>query len=148
MPAAPAVRLINILLVEDSPGDVLLTKEALREVQVANELSVARDGEEAMAFLRNEGEFAASPRPDLVLLDLNLPRMDGRAVLTAIKEDDDLRRIPVIVLTTSSADEDILHAYDHHANSYIRKPVDLNRFLEVVRSIEDYWIGFVALPPR
>lgn len=137
-------RVIHILLVEDSPGDVLLTREALREAKVANELHVAKDGEEAMAFLR-DGEKV---RPDIVLLDLNLPRKDGREVLAEIKGDPDLRRIPVIVLTTSTADEDILQAYDHHVNSYIRKPVDLDKFLRVVRSIEDYWVGFVALPPQ
>ena len=148
MTTIPSVRLINILLVEDSPGDVLLTREALRDARVVNELAVAEDGEQAMAFLRREGEHANAPRPDIVLLDLNLPRKDGREVLAEIKADEDLRRIPVIVLTTSSADEDVLHAYDNHVNSYIRKPVDLDRFMKVVRSIEDYWIGFVALPPQ
>lgn len=147
MTAESALRAIRILLVEDSPGDVLLTKEALREAKVATDLSVVGDGEAAMAFLRREGEHAEAPRPDLVLLDLNLPRKDGREVLEEVKNDPDLKRIPVIVLTTSSAEEDIVAAYDQHANSYIRKPVDLDKFLRVVRSIEDYWVGFVALPP-
>jgi len=145
--AAESLRLINILLVEDSPGDVLLTREALREARVANELHVVVDGVEAMRFLRHEGEHARAPRPDIVLLDLNLPRKDGREVLAEIKGDPELRRIPVIVLTTSAAEKDVVEAYDAHANSYIRKPVDLEKFLRVVRTIEDYWGGFVALPP-
>ena len=140
-------RPIQILLVEDSPGDVLLTREALRDARVPNELNVVGDGEEAMRYLRHEGEFADRPKPDIVLLDLNLPRKDGREVLEEVKSDPELRRIPVIVLTTSSADGDVLRAYDAHANSYIRKPVDLEKFMRVVRSIEDYWTGFVALPP-
>ena len=146
--SGPGLRLIQILLVEDSPGDVLLTREALREARVANELNVVGDGEEAMRYLRQEGEYAEQVRPDIVLLDLNLPRKDGREVLREVKSDPELRRIPVIVLTTSSAEEDVMTAYDAHANSYIRKPVDLEKFMRVVRSIEDYWIGFVALPPE
>lgn len=147
MPEAPGVRLIQILLVEDSPGDVLLTREALREGRVANELNVVGDGEQALRYLRREGEYADRVRPDIVLLDLNLPRKDGREVLEEVKADPELRRIPVIVLTTSNRDEDVVRAYDAHANSYIRKPVDLEKFMRVVRSIEDYWVGFVVLPP-
>ena len=134
-------RPVRILLVEDSPGDVLLTREALSESTMASELFVVSDGVEAMAFLHAE-----HPRPDIVLLDLNLPRMNGHEVLDAIENDPELRRIPVIMLTTSSAQGDILQAYDQHVNSYIRKPVDLNSFLDVVHAIEQYWIGSVALP--
>jgi chemotaxis family two-component system response regulator Rcp1 len=143
-----AVRLINILLVEDSAEDITLTREALGEAKVANALHVVRDGEEALAFLQRKGEFADKPRPDLILLDLNLPRKDGRQVLTEIKADEELRRIPVIVLTTSSSDEDILAAYDMHVNSYISKPIGVDEFISVVRTIEDYWVGIVTLPPR
>jgi two-component system, chemotaxis family, response regulator Rcp1 len=139
-------RPIQILLVEDNPGDVLLTKEALTEGKVANNLAVAADGEEALAFLRREGKFAGASRPDLVLLDLNLPRKDGRDVLAEIKDDPDLRRIPVVVLTTSGAEEDIVKTYDLHANCYIRKPVDLQQFLQVVRAIDDFWLTIVRLP--
>ncbi len=142
-------RLINILLVEDNPADVRLTQEALKEAANATtRLHVASDGVEALAFLRRQDGHAAAPRPALILLDLNLPRVDGRQVLAEVKSDPDLRRIPVVVLTTSPAEEDILHAYDRHVNSYIRKPVDLDRFLEVLKAIDDYWLGSVALPPR
>jgi two-component system, chemotaxis family, response regulator Rcp1 len=146
---SPAVvrRPVLILLVEDSPADVRLTREALREARIAIELQVVGDGEEAMRYLRGEGEHAGARRPDLVLLDLNLPGKDGREVLAEVKADRQLRRIPVVVLTTSGADEDILRAYDDHANSYIRKPVELDHFVDVVRSIEKYWTGAVALPP-
>jgi CheY-like chemotaxis protein len=137
---------IEILLVEDSSADVLLTEEALHEARVPNRLSVARDGVEAMDFLRRLGAHAAAPRPDLILLDLNMPRKDGRVVLAEIKADTDLRRIPVIVLTTSSAEEDVLRSYNLHANCYITKPVDLMRFLQVLRSIEDFWLTIVRLP--
>ena len=137
---------IQILLVEDSPGDVALTTEALRDARIANELHVVTDGESAMEFLRRQGEYADAPRPDLVLLDLNLPRKDGREVLAEIKWDDDLRRIPVVVLTTSTADADILRSYDLHANCYISKPVDFPQFLDVVRSIEGFWLSIVRLP--
>ncbi|MEO8553820.1 MAG: response regulator [Kofleriaceae bacterium] len=133
---------IEILLVEDNPADVRLTQEALREGKVKNNLSVARDGEEALAFLRREG----APRPDLILLDLNLPRRDGREVLKEIKADPDLRRIPVVVLTTSSAEVDILKSYELHANCYITKPVDLEQFITVVKSIDDFWLTIVKLP--
>jgi len=134
---------IEILLVEDNPADVRLTQEALREGKVKNNLSVARDGEEALAFLRREG----TPRPDLILLDLNLPRRDGRDVLKVIKNDDELKRIPVVVLTTSAAEADILKSYDLHANCYITKPVDLDQFITVVKSIDDFWLTIVRLPP-
>ncbi len=139
-------RPIEILLVEDNPGDVRLTIEALKEGKVSNRLSVARDGVEALAFLRREGSHAKAPRPDLILLDLNLPRRDGREVLAEIKADARLRRIPVVVLTTSKAEEDILRTYDLHANCYINKPVDLDQFISVVRSIDDFWLSVVRLP--
>jgi CheY-like chemotaxis protein len=141
-------RPIEILLVEDNPGDVRLTIEALKEGKVRNHLSVARDGVEALAFLRREGNFAGAARPDLILLDLNLPRKDGREVLAVIKEDAALRRIPVVVLTTSKAEEDILRTYDLHANCYITKPVDLDQFISVVRSIDEFWLAVVRLPPK
>ena len=137
---------IQILLVEDSPGDVRLTQEALKEAKVLNQVSVATDGMEAMAFLRREGAYAQAPRPDLILLDLNMPRKDGREVLTGLKADDQLRRIPVVVLTTSTAEQDILGTYDLHANAYITKPVDLNQFVSVVKAIEDFWLTIVKLP--
>ncbi len=143
----PRARPIRILLVEDNPGDVQLTREALRENKVANELFVARDGEEALRFLRHEGTFQKEPRPDLILLDLNLPRKDGREVLAEIKDDPNLRRIPVVILTTSKAEIDILRAYDLHVNCYVTKPLNLDRFLEVVRSIESFWLSIVELPP-
>jgi len=137
---------VEILLVEDSPGDVRLTMEALKEAKVLNNLNVAADGIEAMAFLKHEGAHAKAPRPDVILLDLNLPRKDGREVLAEIKADPNLRRIPVVVLTTSRAEEDIFRAYDLHANCYITKPVDFKQFLEVVQSIEDFWLTVVKLP--
>ena len=139
-------RSIQILLVEDNAADVRLTIEALREGKVRNELSIARDGAEAMKFLRREGEFADASRPDLVLLDLNLPKKDGREVLAEIKADDNLKRIPVVVLTTSSAEVDILKSYSLHANCYITKPVDLEQFVQVVKSIDDFWLTIVRLP--
>jgi two-component system, chemotaxis family, response regulator Rcp1 len=141
-------RPVEILMVEDNPGDVRLTREALKEGKIANNIHVARDGVEAMAFLRREGECASAPRPDLILLDLNLPRKDGREVLAEIKADSDLKRIPVVVLTTSKAEEDIIRAYNLHANCYITKPVDLDRFITIVRSIEDFWLTIVQLPPN
>ena len=139
---------IEILLVEDNPGDVRLTIEALKEDKVLNHLSVARDGVEAMAFLRHEGQYADAPRPDLVLLDLNLPKKDGRVVLEEIKRDPDLRRIPVVVLTTSQAEQDIVKSYDLYANCYVTKPVDLHQFISAVKSIEDFWFTIVKLPPN
>jgi CheY-like chemotaxis protein len=139
-------RAIEILLVEDNPGDVRLTIEGLNEAKVRNNLQVARDGVEALEFLRRQGRFGDAVRPDLILLDLNLPRMDGRQVLAEVKSDPDLKTIPVVVLTTSSAEQDILHSYQLQANCYITKPVDLEQFIKVVRSIEDFWLTIVRLP--
>ena len=139
-------RPIEILLVEDNPGDVRLTIEALKEAKVRNRLSVAPDGVEALAFLRREGTYAEAARPDLILLDLNLPRKDGREVLAEIKGDASLRAIPVVILTTSRADQDILRSYELHANCYITKPVDLDQFITVVKSIESFWLTIVTLP--
>ena len=141
-------RTIEILLVEDNPGDVRLTMEGLKGATASHNLSVVEDGVEAMALLRREGKYADAHRPDLILLDLNLPRMDGREVLAEIKTDEELRRIPVVILTTSDAEEDIVKLYDLHANCYITKPLDLEQFLEVVRSIEHFWLSAVKLPPR
>ena len=139
-------RPVEILLVEDNPGDVRLTREALREGKVRNNLAVASDGVEAIAYLRKEGEHAGAVRPDLILLDLNLPRKDGLEVLAEIKADPSLRNIPVVVLTSSQAEEDIVRAYDLHANCYVTKPVDLDQFIRVVESIEDFWFTIVKLP--
>jgi CheY-like chemotaxis protein len=139
---------IEVLLVEDDPGDVLMTQEAFAEHKVRNKLNVVSDGEEALAYLRREGRHAEATRPDLILLDLNLPRIDGREVLQVIKNDEDLRRIPVVVLTTSQADEDILRSYSLHANAYVTKPVDFDRFIAVVRQIDDFFVSVVKLPPR
>ena len=138
----------RVLLVEDNPGDVRLTVEALKEGKVRNNFHTVEDGVQAMAFLRRQGEYAKSPRPDLVLLDLNLPKMNGREVLAEIKQDPDLRRIPVVILTVSKAEQDILKTYNLYANCYITKPVDLDQFLEVVKSIENFWLTVVMLPPR
>ena len=138
---------IEILLVEDNPGDVRLTREALRDAKVRNHMSAAPDGVEALAFLRRQGQYAHVLRPDVILLDLNLPKKDGRQVLAEIKTDPDLKRIPVVVLTTSEAEEDILKAYNLHANAYIAKPVDLEKFIAVIKSIEDFWLVIVKLPP-
>jgi CheY-like chemotaxis protein len=140
-------RPIEILLVEDSPSDTDLTLEALKDFKVRNHVSVVEDGVMALQFLRREGPYAEAPRPDLIMLDLNLPRKDGREVLAVIKADDDLKTIPVVVLTTSRADQDIQRAYQLNANCYITKPVDFNQFLEVVRSIEAFWLFVVTLPP-
>jgi CheY-like chemotaxis protein len=137
---------IEILLVEDSPADVRLAQEAMKEAKVLNNLSVVDDGIKAMQFLRREGPYAEAARPDLVLLDLNLPRKDGREVLDEIKRDEGLRRIPVVILTTSQTDEDILRAYDLHCNCYITKPVDFQQFMHVVKSIESFWLTLVRLP--
>jgi CheY-like chemotaxis protein len=139
---------IEVLLVEDDPGDVLMTQEAFEEHKVRNKLNVVQDGEEALAYLRREGRFAEAVRPDLILLDLNLPRVDGREVLQVIKEDQDLRRIPVVVLTTSQADEDIMRSYSLHANAYVTKPVDFDSFIAVVRQIDEFFVSVVKLPPR
>jgi chemotaxis family two-component system response regulator Rcp1 len=138
---------IQILLVEDNPGDIRLAVEALRYMKVRNHLHVVQDGVEAMSFLRREGQYVGIPRPDLVLLDLNLPRKDGREDMAEIKLDPDLKRIPVVVLTSSAAEQDILHAYNLYANCYITKPLDLEQFLRVIRSIEDFWLVVVKLPP-
>jgi len=137
---------IEILLVEDSPGDVLLTREALRDAKICLNLQVAADGEEAMALLRQEGKYAAAPRPDLVLLDLNLPKKDGREVLQEIKADPKLAIIPVVILTTSASEADILHSYQFHANCFVTKPVDLDQFLTVVKGIDNFWLTVVKLP--
>lgn len=139
---------IEILLVEDNLGDADLAREALEGSKFHNELHVVDDGEKAMAFLRREGPYAEAPRPGLILLDLNLPRKDGRQVLAEIKADDDLKRIPVVILTTSSAEKDVLKSYDLHANCFITKPIDLNQFLSVVKAIEDFWLSIVVLPPN
>ena len=145
---ANAGRQISILLVEDNPGDARLTMEALRDAKVRNDLSVVVDGVEAMAYLRRENGYENAPRPDLILLDLNLPRKDGRQVLEEIKQDEKLRRIPVAILTTSQAEKDILTSYNLHANCYITKPVDLDEFMRVVKGVEEFWLSIVKLPPQ
>lgn len=138
----------ELLLVEDNPGDVRLTVEALKEGRVLNHLTVVKDGEEAIAALRRQGQYADAARPDLILLDLNLPKKSGMEVLAEIKEDPDLRQIPVVVLTTSQAEQDVLGTYSRHANCYIVKPVDLNQFMNVVQSIRSFWLAVVLLPPH
>jgi two-component system, chemotaxis family, response regulator Rcp1 len=138
--------LINILLVEDNPGDIRLTKEVLKEGKIRNNLSVVTDGEEALLFLKKAGQYKDVFTPDIILLDLNLPKKDGREVLSQIKEDPILKLIPVIVLTTSDAEQDIMNMYAHHANCYITKPVDFNQFINVIRSIENFWLTIVKLP--
>ena len=140
-------RPIEILLVEDSPSDTDLTVEALKDFKVRNHVNIVEDGVQAMQFLRRQGPYAQAPRPDLIMLDLNLPRKDGREVLADIKADGDLKTIPIVVLTTSRAEQDILRAYQLNANCYINKPVDFNQFLDVVRSIESFWLFVVTLPP-
>lgn len=140
------VKPIEILLVEDNPGDVRLTIEALKEAKVINNLTVMKDGAETLVFLRRQGPYANAPRPHLILLDLNLPKKDGREVLAEIKADDSLKRIPVVVLTTSQDEQDVLKTYSLHANCYITKPVELEQFIQVVKSIEDFWLGIVVLP--
>ncbi len=137
---------IEILLIEDNPGDVRLTEEVLKENKLRNNLSVARDGEEALAFLRRQGKYSKATRPDLILLDLNLPKKDGREVLEEIKADEDIKRIPVVVLTTSAADKDVFMSYENNANCYITKPVDLEKFINVVQAIENFWLTIVKLP--
>ena len=141
-------RPIEILLVEDNAGDVRLIKEALEENKFLNNLHMARDGVEAMKFLHKEGEYANAVRPDLILLDLNLPKKDGREVLAEVKVDEDLKRIPVVIMTISKAEEDILKTYNLHANCYITKPIDLDQFIKVVKSVENFWLAIVELPPR
>ena len=142
------VRAVEILLIEDSPSDTELTVEALREAKVRNRLNMVEDGVQALEFLRRTGKYAHAPRPDLIMLDLNLPRKDGREVLAEIKADEDLRLIPVVVLTTSRAEQDVLRAYQLNANCYITKPVDFEQFLDAVRSIESFWLCVVTLPPK
>ena len=137
---------VDILLVEDNAGDVRLTQEVLKSSKVRNKLIIASNGKEALDCLRKQGKFVGTPRPDLILLDLNLPVMDGREVLEKIKDDPDLKRIPVVVLKTSKAEEDILKTYNLHANCYVTKPVDLDQFVKVVRSLEDFWLAIVKLP--
>jgi len=139
---------IEILLVEDNPGDARLTIEAMREAKVRNRIHVVEDGVEAMEFLRRQGRFGDAPRPDLILLDLNLPRKDGREVLAEVKADPDLKRIPIVVLTTSRAEEDVLRAYNLHANCYVTKPVDLEQFMKIVSQIDEFWVKVVTLPRK
>jgi CheY-like chemotaxis protein len=141
-------RKIEILLIEDNPGDVRLTQEAMRAAEMTNTLHVVEDGIQAMEFLRRRSRFKDAPRPDLILLDLNLPKKDGRAVLAEVKTDPDLRRIPVVVLTTSRSEEDVLQAYDMHANAYVTKPVNLDQFLRIVALIDEFWLKVVTLPGR
>jgi two-component system, chemotaxis family, response regulator Rcp1 len=138
---------VEILLVEDNPGDFRLTQEALHEGKVYNNLHWAKDGVDALDFLKRRGKHANAPRPDIILLDLNLPKNDGREVLSEIKQDDDLKAIPVVILTTSQAEEDVLRSYDLHANCYVTKPVDLEKFIVVVQSIDRFWLTVVTLPP-
>ncbi|MGH8056618.1 MAG: response regulator [Candidatus Entotheonellia bacterium] len=148
MDSGTSPRAVEILLVDDNPADVRLTAEAFKEARVRNHLHVAVDGVDAMAFLHREGKYAQAVRPDVILLDLNLPKKDGREVLAEIKADDHLRRIPVVVLTTSEAEQDIVKAYGLHANCYITKPVDLDKFMTVMKSIEDFWLTIAKLPPE
>jgi two-component system, chemotaxis family, response regulator Rcp1 len=143
-----AGRPIEILLIEDSPGDIRLTQEVFRDGKINNHLNVVEDGVQALAFLRRQFPYDDVPFPDLILLDLNLPKKDGRSVLAEIKTDEKLRRIPVVILTTSEAEDDIMHAYNLHANCYISKPIDLEQFIQVVKSIEQFWLTIVKLPPE
>ncbi|MBM7775137.1 CheY-like chemotaxis protein [Actinokineospora baliensis] len=140
------IKVIDVLLVEDDDGDVLMTREAFEHYKIRNQLHVVRDGEQAVSFLRREGQYTDAPRPDLILLDLNLPRFDGRQVLAEIKADAELRMIPVVVLTTSEAEEDILRSYQLHANAYVTKPVDFDRFIEIIRKIDEFFVTVVKLP--
>ncbi|MDD1764295.1 MAG: response regulator [Methanobacteriaceae archaeon] len=143
----PLGKMVEILLIEDNPGDIRLVKEVFKDAKLNNNLQVALDGEEALKILRQEGEFFNSPRPDLILLDLNLPKKNGREVLREIKEDESLKCIPVVILTTSSAEEDLIETYKRDANCYITKPVDLDEFIKVVKSIQNFWLEIVKLPP-
>jgi len=138
---------IDILLVEDNAGDARLAKEALKDSKMKNELFIVDDGEKALSFLKKQGKYKDVPRPDLILLDLNLPKKDGREVLAEIKKDENLKRIPVVILTISKAEEDIIKSYNLHANCYITKPIDLDQFMMVVKSIDDFWLSIVKLPP-
>ncbi len=139
---------LEILLVEDNEGDIRLTIEAFKEAKIRNQIKVVRDGEEALDYLRKQGKYADAPSPDIILLDINLPKIDGKEVLSTMKNDPLLKTIPVIMLTTSSAESDVQESYENHANCYVIKPVDLNKFMEVIRSIEDYWISIVKLPGK
>lgn len=141
-------QVVEVLLIEDSPSDARLTQEAFRDGKIANNLTIVTDGAEGLAYLRQQGPYAQSRRPDLVLLDLNLPKVDGREVLRQIKCDEKLRSIPVVILTTSEAEEDVAKAYEYHANCYIRKPVDLPRFLEIISVVESFWLSVVKLPSK
>jgi CheY-like chemotaxis protein len=146
MPDEADYQMVDVLLVEDDDGDVLMTREAFEHYKIRNTLHVVRDGEQAIQFVRREGEFTSAPRPGLIMLDLNLPRRDGLEVLAELKADPDLRIIPVVILTTSQADEDILRSYSLHANAYVTKPVDFERFIEVIRQIDSFFITVVKLP--
>ena len=139
---------VKILLIEDNPGDVRLTIEALKEAKIMNSMHVADDGIEALSFLKKEGIYKDKPRPDLIILDLNLPKKDGREVLGEIKSDDSLKQIPIVILTTSEAEEDIIKSYELHANCYITKPVDMEQFIKVVKSVGEFWFSIVILPPH
>jgi CheY-like chemotaxis protein len=143
-----AAKPIDILLVEDSKGDIGLIEEVFEEAKIKNNLHIAEDGEEAILFLNNQGPFSDAPRPDIILLDLNLPKKDGREVLQEVKGDDNLKNIPIVVLTTSKAEEDILRSYNLHANAYVTKPVDFNQFITVIKTIEDFWLQIVKLPSK
>ena len=140
--------MVEILMVEDNPADIRLTKEAFKDAKVLNNMHIVVDGEEAMAFLRREGNYPDAPRPDLILLDLNLPKKDGREVLAEIKKDPELKRIPIVVLTTSDDEKDVFKAYDLHVNAYVKKPVDLHQFMKVVEAVEDFWLTVVRLPVK
>lgn len=148
MTASDGSRPVEILLAEDNPGDVKLTEKALEKGKVINNLHVVTDGVEAMKYLRQEGTYASAPRPDLLLLDLNMPRKDGQEVLRDVKADEDLRRIPVVVLTSSEAEEDIVDSYDLHANAYLTKPVDFEGFVDIIGTIEEFWLSVVKRPPK
>lgn len=143
-----AGRQIEILLAEDNEGDIFLTRKAFEKAKIVNNLHIAKDGEVAMEMLRKSGNYSATPRPDLVLLDINMPKIDGKQVLQEMKNDEDLRRIPVVILTSSSAEQDVLKSYNLHANSYIIKPLDLNKFYDVVSVIENFWFSVVVLPDK
>lgn len=148
MMSSEAGPLIEILMVEDNPGDVELAREALTEASMRKNLTVVEDGEQGLSLLRREGRFENAQRPDLILLDLNLPTIDGREVLAEIKSDPDLRRIPVVILTSSQDENDVSQTYDLHANAYVVKPVDLDKYMQVIKAVEGFWLGFVKLPAR
>ncbi len=147
MPDESDFEIVDVLLVEDDEGDVLMTREAFEHYKIRNKLHVVTDGEQAIQFVRRQGDFAEAPRPGLIMLDLNLPRRDGLEVLAELKADPDLRRIPVVILTTSQAEEDIVRSYTLHANAYVTKPVDFDRFIEVIRQIDNFFVAVVKLPP-